>query len=249
MRNFFKEIPNTSFRNQVMSIQKTPEPNTIFFTWFNQYSGILIKTQTKTLLIDPVDVKAKDYTTVDALLLTHEHYDHLDQPLVSSIQANTNCIVIADPASAKKIQGTVPSDKLIQLKPGAKVRIGAVTVKAEKSNHPPAQAPNTYIITSEDNVKVYHTSDSLPFPEMGLMGQNELFDIVFCTVGIAPNATPESGFEIAWLTKPALAIPYHSSTVANQQKFAQLMKKKLPKSACLIPEHNKIYQVSKRQNQ
>lgn len=232
-----------------MSIQKTPEPNTIFFTWFNQYSGVLIKTQTKTLLIDPVDVKAKDYPVVDALLITHEHYDHLDQSLVNSIQANTNCPVIADPASTTKLQDVIPGDKLIQLKAGETVKIGEVTVKAEKSNHPPAQAPNTYIITSEDNVKVYHTSDSLPFPEMSLMGQNELFDIVFCTVGIAPGATPETGFEIAWLTKPALAVPYHTSTVANQQKFAEMMKKKLPKSVCLIPEQNKIYQVSKRQTQ
>lgn len=232
-----------------MSIQKTPEPNTIFFTWFNQYSGVLIKTQTKTLLIDPVDVKAKDYPVVDALLITHEHYDHLDQSLVNSIQANTNCLVIADPASTTKLQDVIPGDKLIQLKPGETVKIGEVIVKAEKSNHPPAQAPNTYIITSEDNVKVYHTSDSLPFPEMSLMGQNELFDIVFCTVGIAPGATPETGFEIAWLTKPALAVPYHTSTVVNQQKFAEMMKKKLPKSVCLIPVQNKIYQVSKRQTQ
>ena len=232
-----------------MSIQKTPEPNTIFFTWFNQYSGVLIKTQTKTLLIDPVDVKAKDYPVVDALLITHEHYDHLDQSLVNSIQANTNCLVIADPASTTKLQDVIPGDKLIQLKAGETVKIGEVTVKAEKSNHPPAQAPNTYIITSEDNVKVYHTSDSLPFPEMSLMGQNELFDIVFCTVGIAPGATPETGFEIAWLTKPALAVPYHTSTVVNQQKFAEMMKKKLPKSVCLIPVQNKIYQVSKRQTQ
>ncbi len=227
-----------------MSIQKTPEPNTIFFTWFNQYAGILLKTPTKTVIVDPVDIKVKNFPNVDAILVTHEHYDHLDQPLVTAIQKNTGCTVIADPASTKKLQYTLPADKLQEIKPGAETKIGEVTVKAEKSNHN-AKAPNTYIITSEDNLKVYHTADSLPFPELGLMGQKEQFDVVFCTVGGSPGAGPESGFEIARLTKPALAVPYHTGTVESQQRFAELVKA-LRKTACLIPQQNKIYQISKR---
>ena len=43
-----------------MSIQKTPEKNSILFVWLNNYAGILLKTPTKTLAIDPVDVKAKN---------------------------------------------------------------------------------------------------------------------------------------------------------------------------------------------
>jgi L-ascorbate metabolism protein UlaG (beta-lactamase superfamily) len=230
-----------------MSIQQSPEPNTIFFTWFNQYSGILLKTQTKTLVIDPIDVKVKSFPVVDAILITHEHYDHLDQPLVTAIQKNTGCIVIADAASAQKLADNLPVDKLVTLKQGAQIKIGAVTIKAEKSNHN-AKAPNTYIITSEDHVKVYHTSDSLPYPELGVMAQKEQFDMVFCTVGAAPGATPKTGFEIAWLTKPALAVPYHTGSQANMQQFAELIKKELRKTACLIPEQGKIYQVSKRQN-
>jgi L-ascorbate metabolism protein UlaG (beta-lactamase superfamily) len=95
-------------------------------------------------------------------------------------------------------------------------------------------------------VKVYHTADSLPFPEMALMGQNEKFDVVFCTVGIAPSSSPESGFEIARLTKPQVAIPYHTSSVASQTAFQKLVRKEMPKTACLIPEQNKIYQVSRK---
>ncbi|HSV48725.1 MAG TPA: MBL fold metallo-hydrolase [Candidatus Acidoferrales bacterium] len=230
-----------------MSIQQTPEPNTIFFSWFNPYSGILLKTQTKTFVIDPVDVKVKSFPVVDAILITHEHYDHLDQPLVTTIQKNTGCAVIADPASAQKLADNLPTDKLITLKQGTQVKIGQVTIKAEKSNHN-AKSPNTYIITSEDHVKVYHTSDSLPYPELGVMAQKEQFDVVFCTVGAAPGATSKTGFEIAWLTKPALAVPYHAGSQANMHQFAELIKKELRRTACLIPEQGKIYQVSKRQN-
>ena len=228
-----------------MSIQKNPEKNSILFVWLNNYAGILLKTPTKTLAIDPVDVKPKTLQNVDAILITHEHYDHLDPRLITEIQKETNCTIIADSASIKKLQHAIPNDKLTEIKPGAEIKIGEVSVKAEKSNHK-AQDPVTYIITSEDQVKVYHTADSLPFPELAQLGQKEKFDVVFCTVGIAPGSTPQTGFEIAWLTKPQVAVPYHTATVASQREFAELLKKELPRTACLIPEQNKIYQVTKR---
>ncbi|MCL5949816.1 MAG: MBL fold metallo-hydrolase [Candidatus Bathyarchaeota archaeon] len=228
-----------------MSIQKTPEKNSILFVWLNNYAGILLKTPSKTLAIDPVDVKVKALKNIDAILITHEHYDHLDPPLIIEIQKATGCTIIADSASTKKLKLAIPNDKLKEIKPGVETKIGEVSIKAEKSNHP-AQAPVTYIITSEDQVKVYHTADSLPFPELAKIGQKEKFDVVFCTVGIAPGSTPQTGFEIAWLTKPQVAVPYHTATVASQKEFAELLTKELPRTACLIPEQNKIYQVSKR---
>ena len=228
-----------------MSIQKTPEKNTILFVWFNQYAGIILKTPTKTLAIDPVDIKPKSLQNVDAILITHEHYDHLDPRLITEIQKATNCTIIADSASTKKLQHAIPTEKLQEIKPGAEIKIGEVSVKAEKCNHT-AQAPVTYIITSEDEVKVYHTADSLPFPELAAMGQREKFDVVFCSVGIAPGSTPQTGFEIARLTKPQVAVPYHTASTASQTQFAEIIKKELPRTACLIPEQNKIYQVSKR---
>lgn len=41
-----------------MSIEtKTPNKGEIFFVWFNRYAGATVKTSSKTLVIDPVDVK------------------------------------------------------------------------------------------------------------------------------------------------------------------------------------------------
>ena len=228
-----------------MSIQKIPEKNSVFFEWFNQYSGILLKTPTKTFAIDPVDVKPKHLRNIDIILLTHEHYDHLDSRLVKEVQKNTNCSIIADPASAFQLKPHIPIDKLQVIRIGDTIKVGEVSIKAAKCNHE-ARYPNTYIITSEDGVKIYHTADSLPFQELAKMGVEEKFDLVFCSVGITRNASPESGFEIARLTKPPLAVPYHTNSPANQKVFQQLIKKELPRTACLIPEINKIYQISKK---
>ena len=81
---------------------------------------------------------------------------------------------------------------------------------------------------------------SLPFEELEELAKKEKFDVVFCTVGIAPGTSPETGFEIARLTKPQVAVPYHANSVAYQKKFEEIIKKELPKTTCLIPELNKI---------
>ena len=228
-----------------MPINKNPEENAILFVWFNHYAGVLIKTPSKTLVIDPVDIRARSFSNADAVLITHEHYDHLDPRLITEIQKATDCTIIADPASTQRLTYAIPPAKLQQIRPSEEIKIGEVSVKAEKCNHP-ASEPVTYIITSEDGVKVFHTADSLPYPELESIGEKEKFDVVFCTVGIAPGTSPETGFEIAKLTRPQVAVPYHTNSTAYQQQFANIVKKELPKTACLIPELNKIYQVSKR---
>ena len=229
-----------------MSIEKKPQKNEILFVWFNRYAGVTIKTPSKTLVIDPVDVKPRNFQNIDAVLITHEHYDHLDQALVADIHKLTQCAVIADPTSFRRLRNTIPQEKLQEAQQGSETKLDGVTVKAEKSNHPPAATPLSFIITSEDGVKVFHTSDSLPYPEMAAMGEREKLDVVFCTIGIAPGASPEAGVEIAKLTKPKVAVPYHTGSAADQKRFAEILKGELPKTHCLIPEVGKIYEVSKR---
>lgn len=229
-----------------MSIEKKPGKNEIYFVWFNRYAGVTVKTPSKTLVIDPVDVKPRSFQNVDAVLVTHEHYDHMDQPLISDIQRFSHCTVIADSTSARKLRNAVPQEKLTEVQPGSEVKLDKVSIRAEKSNHPPASTPVSFIVTSEDGVKIFHTSDSLPFPEMGSMSEKEKIDLVFCTVGIAPGASPETGFEIARLTKPRVAAPYHTASGTDQKRFAELLKREMPKTMCLIPELGKIYQVTKK---
>jgi len=229
-----------------MSISENPSKNEILFVWFNRYAGVTVKTPSKTLVVDPVDVKAQDLLNVDAVLVTHEHYDHLDQPLVAEIHKLSQCVVIADPTSTRRLRNAIPPEKLQEVQPGSEVKLDEVSVRVERSNHPPAATPVSFVITSEDGLKVFHTADSLPFPEMGAIGDREKLDLVFCTVGIAPGASPASGVDIVRLTKPKVAAPYHTSSTSEQKKFAELLKKEVPKTMCLIPETGKIYQVTKK---
>ena len=225
---------------------EVPAKNEIAFVWFNNYAGVMIKTPSQTLVIDPVDVKPKTFQQVGAVLVTHEHYDHLDQSVIYELYKMFKCTVVADPTSAKRLRNIIPAEKLREVQQGSEVKIGEVSVKAEKCNHPPAATPVTFVITSEDGVKVFHTADSLPFPEMADLATREKFDIVFCTIGIAPGSSLATGFEIARLTKPRVAVPYHTGSTADLRKFADMVKKNLPNVSCIVPEIGKTYSVSKK---
>ena len=229
-----------------MSISKSPGKNEVLFVWFNRYAGVTLKTPSKTLVIDPVDVKPRDFKTVDAVLITHEHYDHLDQSLVSELFKLTQCTVIADPTSHRRLRNAIPAEKLQEATPGSEITLDKVVVRVEKSNHPPAATPVCYVVTSEDGLEGFHTADSLPYSDMVDIGTREKLDVAFCTVGIAPGASPESGVEIARLTRPKVAVPYHTGSTADQKKFAEMLKNELPKMTCVVPEVGKIYQISRR---
>ncbi len=45
----------------------TPSKGEVAIVWFNSYAGVAIKTPTKMLVIDPVNVNAKAFPTVDAV--------------------------------------------------------------------------------------------------------------------------------------------------------------------------------------
>ncbi len=229
-----------------MSIENAiPKKNEIAFKWFNNYAGVTIKTPTKTLVIDPVDVNAKSFATIDAILITHEHYDHLDGPLIARMQKRTQCEVIADPTSTRKLSNTIPMEKLQEIEPGKEAQIDGVTVRAETCNHSPATTPITFLITSEDGVKIFHTADSKPFPEMSAIGSENKPDICFATVGIAPGTSPETGIEIVKLVKPQVAVPYHTASKDDLTKFCRMLAKDAPKVKCLVAERDNAYIVGK----
>ena len=207
----------------------------ISFVWFNGYSGVTIKTPTKTIVVDPADVDAKAFGTVDAVLVTHEHYDHLDEGIIRELHKRTHCIVVADSTSAKRLKDSVSGDKLFEMRVGKEIRIGNVAVKAEAFKHP-ATTPVSYLITSEEGIRVYHTGDSLPHPDMKQLGNQSPPDVVFCTVGMpAPGASPQSGLEIVRLVKPKVAVPYHAPYV-DRKKFGELVAKEAPKVKCMVVE-------------
>jgi L-ascorbate metabolism protein UlaG (beta-lactamase superfamily) len=212
----------------------------VAFMWFNDYAGVVVRTPSKTLIIDPADVNPAVFNKADAILITHEHYDHFDELLTREIYRRTQCAVVADSTSAKRLKDVLPAGKLHEMHVGKEIKLDNITVRAESFRHP-ATTPVSYLITTEDGVKIYHTGDSLPAPDMKQIGERSPPDLVFCTVGApAPGASPQSGLEIVRLVKPKMAVPYHAQA-ADRKKFAELVAKEAPNVKCVVVEQGKPF--------
>jgi len=222
-----------------MSIETLPlKKGEVAFTWFNNYSGVALRTPTKTFVIDAADIDPRVFTKVDAVLITHEHWDHLDTSIVQEIHRRTQCVVVADSTSAKRLGDSVAANKLNEMHVGKEIKLDNITIQGGAFSHP-AAAPVSYLITTEDGIRVYHTGDSLPHKDMQRIGERSPPDIVFCTVGPpAPGASPQSGLEIVRMVKPKVAVPYHAPA-AERKKFAELIAKESPNVRCMVVEQGK----------
>jgi len=111
----------------------------------------------------------------------------------------------------EKLLVRVPEKYLMTISSGLTLEFNGAEIFVEKSNHMSLE-PVSFIVRFRNGVTVFHTSDSLPFSDMRNLRKRFDLDVVFCTVGIAPQASYESGVKIAKLTKPKVAIPYHTDT-------------------------------------
>lgn len=196
----------------------------ISLSWLNKYSCILFKSPHTSILIDPVNIDPSLFNKLDAILITQDAFDHLDESLVEEIQSRTDCTVIADTTSSSKLTGLIPDEKIKIAHIKDEFQIEECRIYVERSAAS-LISPLTYIIISEDGISVYHTSDSKPFEEMSIIGEKYKIDVCFCAVGYASRVTPKTGFEIVKLIKPKLALPYHG---VKLKEFVNLVSRKIP---------------------
>ena len=121
-----------------------------------------------TLVIDPgmfTDPEAID--GADAILITHQHYDHWDADLLQQTDAPIHTIA----AVAEQIRGEAPdvAERITVVSPGEQVDVGLpVTVFGELHAviHPEYRRVDNsgYLITAGDQT-IFHPGDSLEVPE------------------------------------------------------------------------------------
>jgi len=188
-----------------------PGNNSVLVSWINKRSGVVLRSRELTVIVDPVGVDATDFKKADVVLITHEHPGHFNPLLISRIRAIFKSKILAPRPVVEKLIKRIPEQSLVTISPGSTWSIDETEIFVKKSNHM-ALEPVSFIIRFKNGITVFHTSDSLPFPEMREIGKHFDLDIVFCTVGIAPQVSYGSGVKIAKLTKPSIAIPYHTDT-------------------------------------
>lgn len=163
--------------------------------------------------IDPVGPMAPktDYSKLpkaDYIIVTHEHYDHLDTVAIRQLSKNGTRI-IANPNSIKIIgRGeAMKNGESMTLEKGIDIEAVAAHNHAAKSKFHPAGRDNGYILTI-DEVRIYIAGDTEDIDEMKSIRN---IDIAFLPCNLPYTMTPEQVAKVARQIKPAILFPYHYS--------------------------------------
>jgi len=179
----------------------------LMFTW----EGIIIH-------VDPVSAEA-DYSGLpkaDIILVTHEHFDHLDPKLIATLLLPSTEIVCNAESKAKLHRAQI-------LKNGEKTLIQGVGIEAvpaynitgmrtEGVPYHPKGIGNGYVLTF-GNVRVYVAGDTENTPEMKALTN---IDVAFLPMMRPYAMSLEMIADAARAFRPKILYPYHTKETESE---------------------------------
>ncbi len=174
--------------------------------------------------VDPYGKQA-DYSRLpkaDVVLITHEHFDHLDGGALAAVRKRGTQVVMSR-SCAGKCEGQVMTNGETRVVAG--IKIEAVPAYNIVHQHSPGQpfhpkgAGNGYILTFGDK-RVYVAGDTENTPEMkALTG----IDVAFLPMNLPYTMTPAMVADAAKAFRPAILYPYHYGET-DPRELTALMK-------------------------
>jgi L-ascorbate metabolism protein UlaG (beta-lactamase superfamily) len=179
----------------------------------------------KVIHIDPW-TKLADYSKLpkaDLILITHDHYDHLDAKAIDAIRQKDTPVVISESCVEKVADGILMKNG--QTKDIAGFKIEAVAAYNLKHMRAPGQpyhpkgAGNGYIITF-GKTRVYIAGDTENTPEMKSLKN---IDVAFLPMNLPYTMTPDMVADAVRVFVPKILYPYHYGET-NTSKLLALLK-------------------------
>jgi L-ascorbate 6-phosphate lactonase len=187
--------------------------------WYLGCNGFVLRTETATLYIDPyfadgnpprivrmipVPMDPADATDCDAVLVTHEHIDHMHPPSMEPLVTDLAASVYAPEASYEQpdYDGDIelPDESTQTVTTGEEFTVGDLTVSVHGANDPDAIEPVSYVV-EHDSGTFFHGGDTRPSDTFERLGESHDIDLgvlAFGTVGNIYDEGRDQGERTAW---------------------------------------------------
>ncbi|MCE5346579.1 MAG: MBL fold metallo-hydrolase [Bacteroidales bacterium] len=192
---------------------------------FIGHGSLMFKINGFVIHIDPVR-SSGSYNFLpkaDIILVTHEHYDHLDVNLIKDLKKEETLVFCNEKSTAK-----IPW--ALAMVPGDRQEINNIVIEAVPAyNIVNERAPGQpfhpkgdgigYILTI-GGVRFYIAGDTENTPEMKALKN---IDVAFLPMNLPYTMTPEMVADAVKAFKPGILYPYHYGDT-NTDKIVQLLK-------------------------
>lgn len=170
----------------------------------------------RALLLDPgVWTEPDAFDAVTDVLVTHEHFDHVDVDRLAEVNKSTPLRVYAPDSIAGKIAealGDAEGAAVTTVSPGQRLSVNGFDVQVVGGHHAEIYeglpgCANVGYIASSDGISVYHPGDSLFVPEAKV-------DVLLTPVS-APWFKLSEGLDFVRAVAPRKAYPIHDRMLSE----------------------------------
>jgi len=208
---------------------RTPPPTGLRVTWFG-HASLLVEIDGKRVLTDPVwseraspftwigptrwyapPIALADLPPIDVVLISHDHYDHLDQPTIVALAARGTTFVVPLGVGAHLEYWGVPPERVVDLDWWEKKTFGELEIVCTPARHASgrtlfdqnAKLWSSYALVGKHH-RAFFSGDTGLFPAMKEIGEKlGPFDVTLIEVGQYHRAWPD------WHIGPEQAITAH----------------------------------------
>ena len=182
----------------------------------------------KTIHIDPYGEVA-DYASLpkaDLVLVTHEHFDHLDPKALQAILKPDTTVVASKFCAGKLPKALIMANGDTRTVLGLPIQaVPAYNIAHKRPDgnpfHPKGSG-NGYIVTFGDK-RVYIAGDTENTPEMKEL---KMIDVAFLPMNLPYTMTPEMVADAARAFRPKILYPYHFGETDTSQLVTLLQGEK-----------------------